>query len=218
MKTLGEVQKAVHVAKDKRNDFGGYNYRTAEGILSAVKAVLPEDAHIMCYDEISEVAGQIFVTATAELKIDGKSYLATGSAMHALTKKGMDAAQITGACSSYARKYALAGLFALDDGSVDPDATNKHDSEPEQPKTAAGNAWLDNILDGLPADATARQKAEAIASAMIERINDYKTVKPLDTFIDRNKKLMDSLYEKHNDLYGYVRDALDQKRDDLSGG
>lgn len=124
--SLHELQTKVHVGKDKRNEFGGYNYRTAEGILAAIKAELPEGAHVLVTDTMQEVAGQIFVTATASVRFaDGIEYQAQGHAMHALTKKGMDPSQITGAASSYARKYALSGLMALDDGSVDPDAQKK---------------------------------------------------------------------------------------------
>lgn len=122
---LHEIQKKVHVAKDKRNEFGGYNYRTAEGILAAIKAVLSDGETIVVSDTMQEVAGQIFVTSEATLTFaDGTSASATGHALHPLTKKGMDPSQITGAASSYARKYALAGLVAIDDGSVDPDAAN----------------------------------------------------------------------------------------------
>jgi hypothetical protein len=127
---LGELQKAVHVAKDKKNDFGGYNYRTAEGILAAIKAVLPEGASITVTDDLREVAGQIFVQAEATVDFgDGQSHTTKGFALHPLTKKGMDPSQITGSASSYARKYALSGLAALDDGSADPDAAK----EPYQP-------------------------------------------------------------------------------------
>jgi hypothetical protein len=123
MTSLSTLQKQVHVAKDKKNDFGGYNYRTAEGILSAIKAQLPEGAHIVVSDTMQELAGQIFVTATATLYLpDVGEYSATGHALHPLTKKGMDPSQITGSASSYARKYALSGLMAIDDGSADPDA------------------------------------------------------------------------------------------------
>lgn len=122
--SLHELQTNVHVAKDKRNDFGGYNYRTAEGILAAVKAALPAGASLTISDSLSECAGQIFVRATATVRFeDGSDFSSDGYAMHPITKKGMDPSQITGAASSYARKYALGGLLALDDGSVDPDAT-----------------------------------------------------------------------------------------------
>ena len=124
--SLSELQQKVHVGKDKKNDFGGYNYRTAEGILSAIKAALLEGESIVVTDTLQELAGQIFVTSTAILTLaDGAKHEAQGHALHPLTKKGMDPSQITGAASSYARKYALGGLMALDDGSVDPDASTK---------------------------------------------------------------------------------------------
>jgi len=129
--SLHELQTRVHVAKDKRNDFGGYNYRTAEGILAAIKAEMPDGGTIVVTDTLQELAGQIFVTATATVRFaDGMEHSAQGHAMHPLTKKGMDPAQITGTSSSYARKYALSGLMALDDGSVDPDA-RKEDYQPD---------------------------------------------------------------------------------------
>lgn len=129
--SLSELQKKVHVAKDKKNEFGGYNYRTAEGILAAIKAHMPDGAHIIVSDTLQEVAGQIFIVSTATLHLpEHGDYVAQGEALHPLTKKGMDPSQITGAASSYARKYALSGLMALDDGSVDPDAA-KTQYEPD---------------------------------------------------------------------------------------
>lgn len=216
MKTLGEVQKAVHVAKDKTNQFGGYNYRTAEGILAAVKSVLPDDADITCTDTVVLVGDRLFVKAMAELTIVGKSYQADGWAMHAMQKKGMDDAQITGSCSSYARKYALGGLLAIDDGSVDPDSRdNREQDKPNAVSEGLRNAWLDGVMDSLPADATSEQKANAIAGQMIEDINGYKTEKGIDGYLEKQRKYLTALHEKNNDLYGYVRDAIDMKRDEL---
>lgn len=151
---LHEIQTQVRAGKDKRNDFGKYNYRTAEGILAAAKAVLPEGASIVCSDELQEVAGRIFVTATATIRMsDGAEYSAKGHAMHALQKKGMDEAQITGACSSYARKFALGGLLALDDGSVDPDARDNREEETPKPDH---NAMAQRLI-------AAAQKAKTVA-------------------------------------------------------
>jgi hypothetical protein len=131
--SLSRLQKAVHVAKDKENTFGGYNYRTAEGILAAAKAQMQDGESIVVSDQLQEVAGQIFVSATATVTFaDGTSANATGHALHSLQKKGMDAAQITGSASSYARKYALSGLLALDDGSADPDGKDNREPAPRQ--------------------------------------------------------------------------------------
>lgn len=160
--TLHDIQAAVRVAKDKKNEFGGYNYRTAEGILAAAKAALPEGAHIVITDTMQEVAGQIFVTATATLYLpDSGEHSASGHAMHPLQKKGMDPSQITGAASSYARKYALSGLLALDDSSNDPDAGNPHDHEAAEraARVAAAVAEIEaqDTLNGLAATWTANK-------------------------------------------------------------
>lgn len=160
--SLHELQRKVHVAKDKVNSFGGYNYRTAEGILSAIKAEMPEGAHVVVSDTMQELAGQIFVTATATVTFaDGASHEAQGHAMHPLSKKGMDPSQITGSASSYARKYALAGLMALDDGSVDPDAAKEPYKEAERDPT--------EVSTNMIADVDRAQNPGALTSLMSER-------------------------------------------------
>lgn len=134
---LAELQLKVNGRKNKANDFAGFNYRNVEAILAQVKPLLPEGAFFGFSDEIIEVAGHPFLVATASLTFaDGTTYKATSAALHALTKKGMDPAQITGSCSTYARKYALQGLLAIDDGSVDPDAA-KSAYEPDDGPTDA---------------------------------------------------------------------------------
>lgn len=155
---LHEIQTAVRAAKDRRNDFGQYNYRTAEGILAEVKVALNSDESITLTDTIQEVAGQIFVSATATLFLDGGAvnHTAQGHAMHPLQKKGMDASQITGAASSYARKYALCGLLAVDDGSADPDAGDNRNENGQTPPPRDPVKIRDGMLD-----AVARRASEA---------------------------------------------------------
>lgn len=120
---LADIQAKLKAPKNKTNDFGGYAYRNAEGILRAFKEVEPDGVSLVMSDEVSQVGDRIFLTATATLWHEGAIIAqAKGAAMHAMQKKGMDDAQITGACSSYARKYALCGLFAIDDSTDDPDA------------------------------------------------------------------------------------------------
>ena len=130
MSKLHELQKNVHVAKDKRNNFGKYNYRTAEGILAVVKQHLPKGAFITLTDRIEQIGDHLFLCATATITFDDEGCVSTTAyAGHPLEKKGMDFSQITGAASSYARKYALQGLLSLDDGSVDPDATSSKNKQ-----------------------------------------------------------------------------------------
>lgn len=120
---LATIQSALKAPKDKENKFGGYNYRNAESILRAFKEVQPEGVSLTMSDAITFIGDRLFLVATVKLHHGGQVIgEAQGAAMHALAKKGMDDAQITGACSSYARKYALCGLFAIDDSTDDPDS------------------------------------------------------------------------------------------------
>lgn len=130
MKELIEIQSKLHAPKDNRNDFGKYNYRSAEDILENVKPILKEvKCTLILEDEIIMVADRIYVKATARLQNStGEVEEASAFAREEETKKGYDAAQITGSASSYARKYALNGLFCIDD-TKDPDATNTHGKE-----------------------------------------------------------------------------------------
>ena len=131
---LSEIQRDLHAPKDKTNDFGGYKYRNAEGIVAAFKGLSLSAVSLICTDDVVEVAVQIFVTATASLTFAGETISAKGHAMHPLQKKGMDASQITGSASSYARKYALAGLFAIEDETQDPDSRdNRNDNGQTKP-------------------------------------------------------------------------------------
>ncbi len=123
---LNLIQSELKAPKNQRNTFGNYNYRSAEDILEAVKPLLAKHECTMTIsDTIVEVGGRVYVKATATL-IDGDNRTEVCAfAREEETKKGMDAAQITGSASSYARKYALNGLFLIDD-TKDPDATNDH--------------------------------------------------------------------------------------------
>jgi hypothetical protein len=129
--SIVKIQEELKAPKNQRNNFGNYNYRSAEDIIEAVKPIAHRYGYyLIISDEIVEVGGRIYVKATARLQPNeaGNIYSATGWAREEETKKGMDGAQITGAASSYARKYALNGLLAIDD-TRDADATNTHGKE-----------------------------------------------------------------------------------------
>lgn len=131
---LQGIQSSLKAPKGQTNKFGGYRYRSAEDILEALKPLLGEwGCSLVIQDDMVEVGSRIYVKATANL-IDNEteSVLSTSAfAREAEAKKGMDDAQITGSASSYARKYALNGLFAIDD-TKDPDATNTHGKDRSQ--------------------------------------------------------------------------------------
>jgi hypothetical protein len=126
---LAEIQAKVKAPKGQFNSFGKYNYRSAEDILEAVKQVVnPMGYSITISDTIINVGDRYYIKATATLSNGKETYSTDGYAREEESKKGMDGSQVTGASSSYARKYALNGLFALDD-TKDSDATNTHGKE-----------------------------------------------------------------------------------------
>lgn len=136
MKELIAIQSELKAPKSQFNIFGGYKYRKAEDILEAVKPLLnKQKCTLTITDDIVMVGNRIYVKATATIKNEkGEFETTTGWAREEETKKGMDGSQITGASSSYARKYALNGLFAIDDN-ADSDTTNDGQHQEAQQQT-----------------------------------------------------------------------------------
>lgn len=121
---LINVQSALKAPKNQTNTFGKYNYRSCEDILEAVKPHLKANGlTLQLSDELECVGGRVYIKATATLSDGTETRVSTALAREPETKKGMDDSQITGTASSYARKYALNGLFCIDDTKdVDTDA------------------------------------------------------------------------------------------------
>lgn len=132
MKELLNIQQQLKAPKNQRNKFGGYNYRSCEDILMAAKPLLAENKCVLTIvDDIVCCGNRIYVKATATItNAEGQSVSTTAFAREEESRKGMDASQLTGATSSYARKYALNGLFAIDDNK-DADALNTHGKKAE---------------------------------------------------------------------------------------
>lgn len=125
---LSRIQKELKAPKGQFNKFGNYKYRSCEDILEAVKPLLG-DCCLTISDDIVLIGDRYYIKATARLALSNEDFIENSAfAREAFDKKGMDESQITGASSSYARKYALNGLFAIDD-TKDADATNTHDKE-----------------------------------------------------------------------------------------
>lgn len=124
-KKLWTIQQTLNAPKGQYNKFGGYSYRSAEDILEAVKPLL-QNVTLMVSDEIVLIGDRYYVKATATLSDGEDSISATAFAREEKEQKGMTAGQLTGATSSYARKYALNGLFCIDDAKdLDTDAYAK---------------------------------------------------------------------------------------------
>ena len=212
MKELIEIQNRLNAPKSRYNDFGKYNYRSAEDILKAAKPLLKEQGCVLLLsDEVKEVGSaytfntqqskngqssatayngtRVYVVATATIiNSQGEKLSVTGMAREEVAKAGMDAAQITGAASSYARKYALNGLFAIDD-SVDADVLNTSPQYTEQQGQApfppaqpqSGEMTPEEIFNGYakPEIQQARTKED------LTRIyNSFPTLQPHKYFLE----------------------------------
>lgn len=170
MERLGRIQRALKAPKDQVNNFGKYRYRKAEDILEAVKPLLEQDnLSIVLCDDIKEVAGKWFLIATATLyAADGKEIASSHAFAEMCAHAGMSAEQSTGAASSYARKYALNGLFAIDDSKDDPDAI-------EQPKAPAPAP----AAPAKPAQTPAPTHTQAQIDAAVKKAQECTNVEDL---------------------------------------
>jgi hypothetical protein len=154
MKELILIQSELKAPKNQFNAFGKYKYRSVEDILEAVKPLLLKyECTLTIEDEVKEVGGLVFIEATAAIQVD-KEGRTEGRAVTAqagidINRKGMDVAQSYGSSSSYARKYALNGLFLIDD-TKDPDSTNDHGAKKEElsPSHVKWNGAKDSLANG----------------------------------------------------------------------
>lgn len=136
MKHLIAIQSKLKATKGRWNSFGKYHYRSCEDILEAVKPLCAEEGCILLLsDEMVLVGERYYIKATAALKTPESEFIVSGYARESDDKKGMDASQITGTASSYARKYALNGLFCIDDNK-DAD-TDEYQHEKKSRETKA---------------------------------------------------------------------------------
>ena len=158
---LADIQANLHAPKNQFNNFGKYKYRNCEDILEAVKPLAA--AHgcaVIIYDEPVSIEGRHYIKAFAMLSCGTDADMqitASACAMEAESKKGMDSAQVTGATSSYARKYALNGLFAIDDTKdADSGDNSKAAAQKPSPKiTAEQVANLEALIEEVDADKAA---------------------------------------------------------------
>ena len=199
------VQNELKAPKDKRNNFGGYNFRSCEGILEAVKPLLQEQELLLTIkDEVVNIGDRYYVRATALLvDISSNGEIAiTALAREEEAKKGMDASQITGTASSYARKYALNGLFLIDD-TKDADTDEFH-------RTTQENGQKTNV-------ATQQNQPPAKKIALTQKIVDEKLkfiLEQTDTDTVKNIWLnLSKMYEINKDtaLGGILFKATENK-------
>lgn len=151
--TLLEVQIDLKAPKSQFNKFGGYKYRSTEDILQAVKPLLKKYGDSLeLSDEPVLIGDWHYIKATAAFKDkDGNNTVVTGYAREAANKKGMDDSQITGTASSYARKYALNGLFLIDD-TKDADTAEYHQQQQSRQRRSAKRPAPNNQMTQLQKD------------------------------------------------------------------
>lgn len=176
MTDLVKIQQELKAPKGQFNSFGKYKYRNAEDIIEAAKPIIHKYGyHLILTDEVEQIGDRYYVKATAFLQNDTIEYMATAYAREEETKKGMDGSQITGASSSYARKYALNGLFAIDD-TKDSDSTNNHQDEPKNEVKEDYKNFLLQLLDSSTYDHDMRVKL-GIKIKGLTSMDDYYKAK-----------------------------------------
>lgn len=191
MKELLQIQSELKAPKGQFNAYGKYKYRSCEDILEAVKPILKKNnCTLLLSDSLVYVGDRYYIKATATLvNAEGKSVSTEAYAREEETKKGMDASQITGASSSYARKYALNGLLCIDDNK-DSDTTNTGDNAPAAPAKASkeDNAEVEKAIAEINAAKSKEELINAIAKykgnksvinnlAFINAVNNNKYAK-----------------------------------------
>jgi hypothetical protein len=190
MNKLIKIQSELKAPKNQRNNFGNYNYRSAEDILEALKPLLiANECTLFLTDSIECIGGRNYVKATALFSHADFTVSVAAYAREEETKKGMDGSQITGAASSYARKYALNGLFLIDD-TKDSDYTNQHEKTEKQPekvlqklspKLTSYAQWVKWFAEGKGTEAqklvTMREKF------VIDSITEQEFFKDVETYL-----------------------------------
>lgn len=192
MESLKKIQAELKAPKNQFNKFGNYAYRSAEDILEAVKPLLAKyNSMLTISDEIVEAGGRVYVKAQCTFTDDkGSSIITAAYAREPESKRGMDESQITGAASSYARKYALNGMFLIDD-TKDAD-TNAYQSvnnppPPKQPKmiTNEQGCQIEDLVFKTKAD-----KAKMLEYYKVKRLQDmtFETAnKCIDMLLKKTK-------------------------------
>jgi hypothetical protein len=187
---MQQIQSGLKAPKGQTNTFGNYKYRSCEDIVEALKPLLAEhDAHLSISDEMINVGDRVYVCATAKIIVDKETIgEACAYAREPLSKKGMDEAQITGATSSYARKYALNGLLAIDDTK---DADTQDNSKHKQVVAIKPDQVIviDDMLKEAKADKPAFLKHYKIQAVELMSADVYhKAVAALEKKIFDNKE------------------------------
>ena len=170
MKELIEIQKELKAPKGNYNSFGKYKYRSAEDILESVKPLCHKNGCLLTLSDSVELIGERFyIKATAKITNGTDSVEVTAYAREEETKKGMDGSQITGTASSYARKYALNGLFCIDDTKdADTDEFHKQMEESKRKVKESPKKSAEELAEMQPDDMITAGGADYLLNLAIE--------------------------------------------------
>lgn len=194
---LTAIQKALKASKKEKNDFGGYMYRTIESIFEALKPLLEkEKVSLTLSDDIIQIGDRYYIKATAKLFDSEGSVEVSAYAREPITKKGTDESQITGAATTYARKYALTGMFLLDNSENDPDSEQyqkkiaKNTAKEEKSQDERIAAYQDFIGTCKKAKLSAKKVAADLGLSGESTKEEYETAtEGLKQLIDTNQDL-----------------------------
>lgn len=202
---LNYLQTNINAPKNQRNNFGNYNYRNVEDIMESIKPLIKSTigAYVFVSDEIVQLGDRFYIKATATVGVGDKTISNTAYARESLEKKGMDSSQITGATSSYARKYALGGLLLIDDNK-DADSDEKSQKTTEQK--------LEKAFES-PTKGIDRETQEQMHKTALNHINACDDEANIDKYV----KAHHSAWKKTlaEDLYIDIKQAVEQARTDL---
>lgn len=198
---LQQVQAELKAPKEKDNDFGKYKYRSCEDILESVKPILGKHGlALLISDELQQFGNRFYVKASVTLTDGENSYTVSAYAREAESKKGMDESQITGTASSYARKYALNGLFCIDDTK---DADTNEYTERQQNK---GKSKGSNALGLSDAD---YKKLKDLQNEVIDFVKekgiDFKVVSAEITKRFKKKTSYELTYDQLKELFDWIK-------------
>lgn len=201
MKELFGIQTELKAPKGQYNKFGKYYYRNAEDILEALKPLLKAyKCSVNVSDEVVMLGDRFYIKATATIKNEsGETESAVGFAREEESKKGMDAMQLSGATSSYARKYALNGLFAIDDNK-DSDTTNKHGKDnPNTPPKPNVDKLIKDTKDSKELKAVAKQHWSIMTDSQKNAFRDKLLELNFDPYVravEADKITLDDLIKR----------------------
>lgn len=205
---LISIQSELKAPKNQKNNFGNYKYRSCEDILEAVKPLLVKEGLLLTLnDELVMVGDRYYIKTTAKLVSKNSGCLTTAYAREEETKKGMDSSQITGAASSYARKYALNAMFLIDDNKDSDNTSNgMQTGKKEAPKPTTDS----NVVDG-------QSKLQLAINKMQEKIANAPTLRELEKLRLSIKKARENNI-LNDEQFGYITNLFIAKEQGFTNG